>query len=63
MSSSTSSTNALDQALVLDAVQALLKYERKRQTEAGAKRAKLIDDLAKYIVVQVLKIDLIFSRS
>ncbi len=50
---SSSAAGHLDQTLVTDAVQALLKYERKRQNESTGGKAKLMDDLAKYIIVQV----------
>ncbi len=46
-----SPANQLDQALVQDAVQALLKYERKRQNDKP--KATLIDDFSKWIILQV----------
>ncbi len=50
-SNNNSTQNHLDRSLVQDAVQALLKYERKRQQDKP--KATLIDDFAKWIIVQV----------
>lgn len=48
---STTSAAHIDQALVQDAVLALLKYERKN--EQSKPKATLIDDYSKWIIVQV----------